>query len=1013
MVRYLEALMTPARALRSRAAASVLIFSVASIAMAGAAAGAIYYTAGQTSVLRDTVASGSVLGRGYEVTETGPVSMSFAAIESDVSADLGPALPLFAAPVEARQASAFYAPSNESLMMASSSDVCAHLRIGGACPDRAGRILVSRQLAGLNGWHVGQTVELLPWGPLVISGLYSPPPSAGDYWFDQAGTYFPSEYPSASVSRQSSGRQYDAVFAADSTLLGAPPGAQGTLVASDALAVGTLRPRDAGLLSSRLNILLGDQSLQGQEAIVTGSIPSTMSQVRAAWTALAVPVLVVTLELLAVAGLLLWILVTDATSARGPEIALAKLRGYGRLRLSVFALSELTLIVVAALPTGVLLGWAAAEAIGAGLLRPGTPVDLTGLAWGTGAAAALGGFLAIATGVRPTMRRSVLEQWRRSSQHPARPGWAFDAVVVTAAAAGLVEIAVSGSISAAHQHPMAVLVPGLVGLAVAVVAARLLPAACVLVTDRLRRGGPATFLAVRQIARRPGAVRTTTVLATAFALASFALAAWSLARANYSTVADSEVGARTVLDVTVPAGSDLQTLVHRADPTGRLATPVEEYFSNNMTTMAVDPGPWGRIALRGRGGPRLDQLAALDPAEPAPLVLSGEMLRLEVADHDVGPAGTILTADILSPGATSPTPVQLGPLPANGTAELSAGMPPCPCLVEDLSAEPPPVAFAQSGLHGTVVLSGFETRSSGHWTALPTAEVGADRWYAGSSANTSTVIPGEAGFTWNFAVPNGSATIAYRDRPFPLPAVAADAVTPHPGLLNTTGLNGNTLQVNVVQPVTTTPGAVGTGVIVDLDYAQLAAQGNLTLTQMQVWVSGDRARIEASLRRQGASIDQVSTAAAVAAGLRRSGPGLAGTLFLAEAAAAALLGAGTAVTALYLLARRRRYELAALLTVGVKRTSLVASVLAEQGLVVAYGALIGMAAGLASAVVLLRDVPEFALRPSGVSLANFPPMVPVAPVLVATFLLVLAATVLASVRLVAGTEVTQLREEPG
>jgi hypothetical protein len=986
------------------------MFAVATLAVAAAVAGPTYYHASQTSVLRDTVASQPFLGRGYEVTETGAVSMSLDPVETEISADLRGVSSLFATPVEARQAAGIYAPSNENLLLASSSDVCAHLRIRGNCPDGTGQIMVDQQLATMNGWHPRQTVRLRPWGALTITGIYTPPPASSDYWSDQLGTYFPYEYGSASGTSRDQAGEYDAVFAASSTLLDAPPAWQGSIVVTDALDIGRLRPQDADQLSDRLNALLEDQSLQYQEAIVTGWVPTTMSEAQASWTSLAVSVLVITLELLAVAALLLWVLVTDATAARGPEIALAKLRGYGRLRLSAFALIELTLVLVAAVPIGVLIGWAATAAIGAGLLRTGTPIELPPLGLAAGAAAILGGLLAVAGGVRPTLRRSVTEQWRRSSQRAARPGWAFDAVVITGAAAGLAELVASGSIDSAHQHPIALLVPGLVALAVAVVAARLLPAAAGVAARRARRAGPAMFLALRQLARRPGAMRTTTVLATAFALATFALSAGSSARANYSAVSDAEVGAPTVLDVTIPAGSDLVSLVHQADPTGRYATAVEEYLSDNTTTVAVDPAQWGRIAQRGAAGPRLAQLAMLGPAEPGPVVLSGTDIRLDVTTEGLAPAGTSLIADVLCPGAEGTTPAQFPALPANGTARLTASLPPCSGLLEDLMAEVPPGA-AQSQLQGSLTITGIGTGSPGQWASLPASDLAAGRWYAGSTP-ADRVTSARGGFTWGMRTSAGFATIDYRDRPFPLPAIAAETVTSRTGPFDASGLNGEDLPVDVIGTVRTTPGAPGTGVVVDLAYAQLAAEGDVAPTQSQVWLSGHQGPVEAALRRQGVSIDQITTPAGTDASLRRTGPGLADTLFLAEAAAAAVLAAGTAITALYQLARRRRYELAALLTVGVPRRQLVTSVVVEQVIVVAYGALVGVGAGLASAAVLLGDIPEFATTPVGVTLANFPPVVPTVPVLAAAFLIVLCASVVAAVRLVAGTELAQLREAP-
>ena len=475
-------------------------------------------------------------------------------------------------------------------------------------------------------------------------------------------------------------------------------------------------------------------------------------------------------------------------------------------------------------------------------------------------------------------------------------------------------------------------------------------------------------------------------------------------------MADAQVGAPAVLDVTIPAGSDLVKLVHQADPTGRHATAVEEYFSNNTTTVAVDPGQWGRIALRGAAGPRLAQLAALDPAEPDPVVLSGADIRLDVATEGLAPAGSSLIADVLCPGAEGTTPAQFEPLPANGTAQLTASLPPCSGLLEDLMAEVPP-GSAESQLQGSLTITGIGTGSPGHWAPLPASDLAAGRWYAGSTRDNQ-VTSARGGFTWGMRTSAGFATLDYRDRPFPLPAIAADTVTPRTGPFDASGLNGEDLPVDVVGTVRTTPGAPGTGVVVDLAYAQLAAEGSFTPTQTQVWLSGDQGPVEAALRRQGVSIDQISTPGGTDASLRRTGPGLADTLFLAEAGAAAVLAAGTAIAALYLLARRRRYELAALLTVGVPRRQLVTSVVVEQVIVVAYGALVGVAAGLASAAVLLGAVPEFATTPVGVGVATFPPAVPLVPALAGAFLAVLCLSATAAVRLVAGTELTQLREAP-
>jgi putative ABC transport system permease protein len=159
---------------------------------------------------------------------------------------------------------------------------------------------------------------------------------------------------------------------------------------------------------------------------------------------------------------------------------------------------------------------------------------------------------------------------------------------------------------------LGLLVPGLGGLAVAVVASRLLPVACRALFQPTSRdagvGGLGGFLAVRHLARRPGGVRTTMVLITAFALAGFAVAAWAVNRGNDQLIAGTEVGAPAVLTVSVPPGRDLgaqvipegdeayasaatrrpdrsaprctATLENRASPTSRITGP------------SASPGSW-------------------------------------------------------------------------------------------------------------------------------------------------------------------------------------------------------------------------------------------------------------------------------------------------------------------------------------------------------------------------------------------------------------------------------------
>jgi ABC-type antimicrobial peptide transport system permease subunit len=144
----------------------------------------------------------------------------------------------------------------------------------------------------------------------------------------------------------------------------------------------------------------------------------------------------------------------------------------------------------------------------------------------------------------------------------------------------------------------------------------------------------------------------------------------------------------------------------------------------------------------------------------------------------------------------------------------------------------------------------------------------------------------------------------------------------------------------------------------------------------------------------------------------RQGPALASVLFLADAAAAALLAAGAAILGLYLSARRRRYEYAALSASGVARRTLRRAVLTELALVLGFGSIIGIAAGLGGAVLALRSIPEFTSQPAVPPLSYVPAAGPLAVLLGGAVALLIVAAVASSITLIRGVRLEQLREAP-
>jgi putative ABC transport system permease protein len=1009
-------LMARLRGLAQRGGTTVMILAVALVATAAAAAGPIYYQASRTSILNDTLTAASLTGRGYEANETGAVPGLLNELARTQQAQLNASLRslqdrgLFASPVYSVETALPFPKYNSSVPLIWRTAACAHLRVTGTCPTARGQVIVSRRIATVTGWHAGQQLHFPGYGALTVTGIYRLPNQRLGYWFGRGNTYFPAT------------TVIDALFTARSTLEQGPAGQQGAAVVDDLLDTGRISSNEVGQLRAAMTGFANSEVLSGQQILVSTAIPATLAAVQSSWRSVAVPVVLITAQLLVLCLLLLFLAVTDAVEARGPEVALAKLRGRGAWSTVTFGLSEPVVLLAVALPVGTLAGWGATAVICHVLLRHGTPVVLPGLAWATAAAATAGGLAAAFVAAQRTLRRPVLEEWRHSGMRATNRGWVVDATLATGAAAGLLELAVTGQINSARPGTLVLLVPGLLGLAVAVIASRLLPLGCKAAFARTgRAGGLGMFLAIRHVARRPGGMRTTIVLATAFALAAFAVSAWSVNRNNEQHVAALEVGAPTVLTVSVPTGKDLSAIVAKADPGGRMAAAVDSYTSissgtSGLKTLAVDPQRFAKVASWQSSLTRqpLARLAAeLAPQAPAPVILTGDAVRISIHVGTLSPAGSALAADV----TTGASPVNLGPLPARGTVTLTGQLVGCPCVLQDLDLSPPP-SDLRNPVRGQVTITRLQVHHRSGWVNAGPRNVLSDtgHWGPGHADHPPDRIQRAAsGITWTFTGrPQQDAILASVNRPSPLPAVvSAELLRPGQTLASGVGLDGSPLGLRVISAAAALPGAPGGGVIVDRRYAELAAGENFPATSSQVWLAGGaRGVIEPRLEAAGVHVRSARSAADMAAHFARQGPALASVLFLADAVAAALLAAGAAVLGLYLSARRRRYEYAALAASGVPRATLRHSVLNELGMVLGFGSVVGAGTGVAAAIVALRSVPEFVHNPPAAVMSYVPPAIPVVVLLGAAAALLIFAAVTASAMLIRGVSSDQLREAP-
>jgi putative ABC transport system permease protein len=1004
---------TAIRGLLHRSRATILIFLLALVGTAAASAGPAYYQAARTSILRDSLTTSSFVGQGFEATESGQLSGLLTGLAGQVQGRLASYLGpmngqhLFAAPVESVEANI---PVGElgSAPLVWRTDFCAHLRFQGTCPTTKGQVLVNGILAKAAGWHLGSTIA----DGDRITGIYALPSQASAYWSSRYAVYFPGS------------TVFNAVFTPEATLYALPSTAQGTVALDEVLLPGRVTTNDVNGLMNAMNGLMADSLLGGENVTVTTAIPATMATVESTWHGVAVPIALITGEVLALCLLLLFTAVTETVDGRAGDIALARLRGQGRIRTMVFGLSEPSLVLLASVPVGVLAGWVTVRYLTHVTLRPGTPVVLPPLALAAAVGVLVAGVAAVLRAAVRAVRRPVVDHLRGSGQHLTRRGWIIDAVLGTAAVAGLADLISSGRTQQSNHSTLGLLVPGLLGLAVALVASRLLPVVCKLAFPATaRRGGLGLYLALRHIARRPGAIRTTIVLTAAFALATYAIGAWLVARNNDHVVASTQVGAPTVLTVNAPAGKDLGSLVDKADPSGHLAAAVLSYTDLSGTSpvpnlLAVQPQRFAAVAASTNGfGPAQRQALGreLNPPAAPEITVNGGAFRLTARIGSVSAPGASVTADFTE-ASGGDEPLYLGALPAHGTVTLSSNeLAACPCSLVNLD-----IGTEESGstasIDGSMTITAMQVLENGHWvTVAPGALSSATRWRSEQLTRgaVGSVTATSAGLGWSFQVAKTvDDYLQSADVPDPLPAVTSAGIgQPGTKQVRAAGLDGNALNLSVASTSSVLPGLVNGGALVDEHYALLAAQYNDADAVQEVWLAtGAQSVIEPRLRAEGVQILSAQSTAGVAASLGRQGPGLTDILMLADAIAALLLASGSAVLSLFLSARRRRYEYAALEASGIKRGALRRSVFIEIGVVCGFGSVAGIAAGFAAIVIALPGVPEFLSNPSGAALTYIPPVQSFVISLVACACVLLVAGGIAAAALIRGIRPDQLRE---
>jgi putative ABC transport system permease protein len=850
-------------ALRSRGAQTVTVLVLAVLAVSATAAAPWYVLAADATATHATVQGAPSAQRVVSAKRDLTVSSNAQSALDDLHATVrnGFDAPGVVSYLGLAQDGRYLAPGVDlTLPLAYRDQVCQHVILSGDCPRAAGEALVSRRLAGPIGVRVGDPIVLaLGSGAkttLRVVGLYDRADPTGVYWAE------PRFAPSTSTG--SSGRG-DPVFVPASTFV---PGGfdRPSGVADLVLPEDVLRHSDA---VDRLN--QAQYTLVRQGLDVTQSAGAVLQQINHQLRLIDVGVLVGVAQLLVLCWFALYLAGRSTGPDRRLDVSLLKLRGatFGRLlRLTV---AHAATPILAGLPFGVLFGYLAARWLVGPLTEPGQTVS----AWRWSAVAVLvavfGAVLAIVAAEWRTLRSPTSELLRRVP--PRRRGWRGDAVslcVVALAAAGAYQVRAQGGVDGSTPG-LAVLAPGLIALALAVLLARgLTSAASTAGAAALHTGRLRVALGALQVARRPGVDRVFVLLAVAIAVLGSAAGGWYSSTQARTIRARVEVGAERVLTVQAAGRAQLLDAVRAADPTGReaMAAVYTAPPLGGAPVLAVDSTRLASVASwqPGYGTDAATLAAALRTSGPDPLTVAGASVTLDATLRS-GRDPIYLLATLSARKSGEEQQLVFGPLTAtrqgyrvDSPSCVDGG---CRLLSLRLVGARTPAGYPNAAPGTSVAVQSIVQSGPDKVVANSSTLADVRRWRGAFIANGGNPVVGTAGDQLTLTLPGDSAgnindgQVYAVDAPLPLP-IAMVGPAPQDWLADQPSLapfGADQVPVRVAATPAALPVVGGRGVLVDLAAATAATGDGTVGDSQQVWLArGAPADLPDRLRAAGLTI---------------------------------------------------------------------------------------------------------------------------------------------------------------
>jgi putative ABC transport system permease protein len=1002
--------------MRWRLGISLLTVLTSTIAVGAAVLGPLYLQAAGDSVVRTTLGAAPIENSGATLSAPPGAVSSLGQVQSaerTVEA-AGGSHQFYGAPITSVVSGVGVSATRVGAVrsqMLSRTGICQVLHFdAGHCDMGFDDVAISDRSARELGASLGTVIHPSVTGlgrslALRVTGIYSVPNFDLSYWWGDASGYFP--------FGQTTGPQrtpeIDSLITSPATALAVPVQEAPQITGQVPLGVGSVGLAQEGAV--RKALLQASASVDARGVILNTQLGSLLAGADSQRHDMSTIVAVAAVQLVVLAIWVLAGLLVRSSDARQAEIRVARLRGFPPASVLAVSALEPAALCTLGLALGLGAAWGAVVLARNDVLDPAAVISPDG--WTFAAlgvtVAAIAGALAFGT-VRQLRSSDGADAPVASRAASRRAGFLVDTVLLVLAVVALIALETNGSLSG-HSNPIAAAAPGLIALGTAVVAVQCVLLACragvsaSAYSDRI-----AIFLALRQIVRRPAAMRQTRVLIIALCLACFAVSAWSVAHSNRAAAATFTVGTKAVVTVT-PRGVGLEQAVDRVDPQGRFAMPAIQITTPSSTVLAVDASrlaatlPWphgiSRTTLTATGRLLAPPTAPTINLPDAPVRLTATAVvsgpsrafkNLEVGLWTFNPQAGTTIADLgrLHTGVWS-YGAALGDACAGGCRLAGLGVIPAPGQDAPTAGT---VRFTVTHLAAGAPLTprAFDQFARGWRSGDSSIQI-----QSGGGGGLTFVVPAAAIANYTGAVGFATAPmVSPADHPTVLPAAVTTEIQEINGVagVRIAGLDGNTFTVDSAVIATALPRVGGDAAMVDLDLlSRSQVDPTVPETADQVWL-GPAAPSDAIARLQdaGLRIDRIETAAAVLHQLDQSAPALADDFLLVATIVALLAAAASTLGALGANTRQRATELTALELTGVPRTVLARS-LALESTVLALTALFGAAGGVLAAIIAIPSLPELGV-PASIPLQYGLPgglVVAVSAAVVAVILLATAA----------------------